>query len=1474
MITCVDLLKGDHFMTRNYDHYSYDKTKESKYSYNSNIVIQPAIWGQTIDDHTFGDTDADWSQTLDQVTVYYQMGNSYSFIVPKSLKLKSIIFDALDSSLLPSEECLQYNSRWCTISNGQMFKNSDNLKAPTTWSVQTIQTEEWKTTFGTSFFQFGYSDTLSNINGVGTLTIDGCTFKNFFYDFTSLIGLINGHGKVIITGSTFDSFSNWGSIIRDTQELPSLDYTKSQGIETTSYRQSMNSINIFKNKYYVKPTTCTSTSCASIQIDTSTFTNFNLMKSGGKTYHQVISTSKMMFQGIILNLSNFYGNIVVKSNTFTGLKFKYNNWEEVYNPGTNYESDNIWGSPTILQSKTLIYVKVNSGQLEIYSNTFENCNSLMGLIYLHRSSSFNSPILIHQNTFTQNSAILGANVINIYLWTNTDYKTLFKSQSMIWAGVQISSNIFTQNVGWFNTIGTIQAVCYLDSSDVPLSQKTQYSDPQSMSKNKSDNLSKSGIVSFTTVNNTIMSSSSVQIDLNKFLLKQNTYNENFAGAQASIVKLVNIRRIHIDSDTYINNWGQYLESLNKYGSIMSTGDTSDRTSLPGAYSLFAYYGSSGTHSTINEVILPELQQNYYPVGFLVIDGSLYVYTTGLIFDNNAMQELTQSLVTSQYPSNAITLRRSQGNIYLNSLTIQNYAGLDMNKLSSILGTDYANIKIASPTERNVQGSPNTLASSPNYYIDYSFKNWLIRLAVPSSTTTNTDFQNYFDVFSIDKLTIKNITQYDPSASTALFSQFSDDWTDLTLSNFDIKSVNMIQAKTSMFVIQNYGTLTIINGAISNINQNAYSLKTSDYSYVGSNGVMFTLNSVQQNANYLSFTSSISNVTFDTIYSREGGAFYFGSNLNTQNAQSNTITMNLITIKNSFAYSNGLMFFASGSQFVTISNSNFQSNKGVEGEADIMFQKAGSLSISASFSLFSSSSVDSGQSITFDFDDSVNFNVKLSSVTIKWSNEVFDSTKYVGYLSSYPTNSIIRSPITILSGKIESSNWVFSNCFATNTNGGIIYIEGSSTFSDTNSVFKENASMLGGAVHITQSTATFSGTTFLNNYSLNGGAIAAVSSSSITIQNNVNWSSNYVSKEGGWLYAIGESKTSIDLSTFSHNYAGSKSSAIYFLGTGANTFSNSVFSNNNADKGNTISLLFASTQISNLTFTNNYAGSESAGIFITFSDVTIENSSFSTTEFPNNELTLKSAASSASLFGCYISISSGASVTISNSNFENGYAVNGGAIYVSGNSKLTIRMSNFITWAAKSYGGAIYASGFESLNISNWKFTSNIGSLAGCDLYLNSGTSIINNSEFLLDSSQTSIYIIGGDFTGQSINMTNTLSTNSKISNLLGGGIYGSNINTFSVLNSNFNKINYAENGGAIYLLGASLSSQTIPTSPSWIIRTWVFNGNSAINGGVIYISSVDYVSIQDSSFTNNSATNGKLGYGGAIYYYSSGKVFS
>ena len=1478
IIIYIDLLKGDHFMTRNFKHYNYDKTKESKYSYNMNIAIQPVFWGKILGDHTFGAADSDWIQISDQITVYYQMGNSYSFIVPKSLYVKSIVFDALDSSLLPSEKCLQYNSRWCTINDGQMSINSSNPSAPATWSVQTIQTEECKFTFGASFFQFGYSDNLSNINGVGTLNIDQCYFKNFFYDFTSLIGLINGHGKVQITGSTFDSFSNWGSIIRDTRELPLLDYTKSQGITTLSYRDSMNSINILQNKYYAKPTVCVSTLCASIKIDTSTFTNFSFMKSGGKTYHQVSSTSKMMFQGIILNLRNFYGDIVVKNSTFTGLKFKYNNWEEVYNSGTTYDSDNIWGSPTILQAKTLIYVSLNSGQLEIYNNTFKNCNSLMGLIYLHRSSSFNSPILIHQNTFTQNSAIQGANVINIYLWTKSDYKTLFTSQSMIWAGVQISSNTFTQNVGWFNTIGTIQAVWYSDSSDVPLSQKNQYSDPKSMSKNKSENLSKSGIVSFTTINNTIMSSSLIQIDLNKFLLKKNTYNENFAGAQASIIKLTNIRRIHIDSDTYINNWGQYLESLNKYGSIMSTGDTSNEDKLPGAYSLFAYYGSSGTNLTINEIIYSESQQNYYPAGFLVIDGSLYVSTTGLIFDNNAMQELTQSLVTNQYPSNAITFRRSQGNIYLNSLTIQNYVGLDMNKLSSILGTNYAYVKTASPTERNVQGSPNTLASSPNYYIDYSFKNCLIRLVVPS-TITNTDFQNNFDVFNIDKLTIKNITQYSPSTSIALFSQFSDDWADLILSNFDIQNVDMIQTKTSMFVIQNYGTLTIINGAISNINKNAYSLSTSDYSYVGSNGAIFTLNSVQQSSDYSSFTSSISNVTFDTIYSREGGAFYFGSSSSIQNAQPNTINMNSINVQNSFAYSNGLLSFISGSQYATITSSKFLSNTGVKGEANLYVKQFGSLEISSSiFNSFQflDSSRSTGQSITISMTTPTTLSFKLTSVIFKWSSTEFDAAIYKTSLSDSVTLTK-ASPIKFSSGVLITTNCTFSNWFSSQY-GGVMFVDADTIYTDIGSTFTQNAAKIGGAIYLSQATVALTNTIFVYNYANYGGAINAESSSKIQTFNGVNCNYNYVSSSGGWLYWKGESNAVIYNSKFSYNYADETSSVIYFLGANPSSISNSEFTNNISKIGYTIALLFADMDFTNITMKDNIANSDTSGVFINFWKVTINNSQFNITLFPNGASNSSDASSSSNLLGGFISVSSGANVVISSTKFQNGYANNGGAIYISGNSIATLNNWSFISWASGSYGGAIYASGFSSLVVSNCNFRNNNCKIQGWDLYLNYGkTILISEVKFLVNLYQ-SVYIYGGYITVFQISITNTDSSSKiKDSKIYGTGIYATNMNSFSLASSNFTNINYGGNGGAIYLSDTTKTRKSIPDSASCTISSCYFVGNSGYNGGAIFIENIDYAIIQTSTFINNTVTiNNEIqagGYGGAIYYFSSGKIF-
>ena len=87
----------------------------------------------------------------------------------------------------------------------------------------TMQTEQCKIAHGSSFIQFGLFD-ISEISDVGTLTIDSCEFKHFFFDFNSFIGLNNGHGHVVITNSNFEKFSNCGSIIRDSKHYPEVTF--------------------------------------------------------------------------------------------------------------------------------------------------------------------------------------------------------------------------------------------------------------------------------------------------------------------------------------------------------------------------------------------------------------------------------------------------------------------------------------------------------------------------------------------------------------------------------------------------------------------------------------------------------------------------------------------------------------------------------------------------------------------------------------------------------------------------------------------------------------------------------------------------------------------------------------------------------------------------------------------------------------------------------------------------------------------------------------------------------------------------------------------------------------------------------------------------------------------------------------------------------------------------------------------------
>ena len=842
------------------------------------------------------------------------MGSSFTFIIPKYLSINSVIFDALDSSLLPTESWLNENSRWCTLNSDKTLSiNIFNPSPPVTWEIKTIQTEECKTAYGSSLFQFGYSDILSNINGVGTLSITNWVFQNFFYSFNSFIGLENGNGKIEISGTTFDKFSNCGSIIRDTAEYPNnLDYTYSGLNSSTSatYRDSMFTSNFIQNKYNLTPSRpCQDSNWAFINISSSTFQNFNYMKTGDHSFHKVNLDSNMRFQGIILSLSNFYGTLSISGNRFVNLKFAFNNCEVKWNSDSVRSSDDIWGSSKILQAKTIIYVNVKSSSVEVFENTFSNWNSLLGLIYLQRSSAYTTPILIHNNTFSQNSAIIGANVIKLYMYTNVAYTTQFNQRNMIWAGVQISNNIFRQNIGWYNTIGTIQSVCYTDDFDTdPSLQNDHYTTPKVMSLNSYENLSKQGIILFKSINTVVLHSSLIPIDLNKFLMTNNIFDENFAGSQAGVVELINIRKIDIVSDSYINNGGIYKEALDKYGAISSTGDLSNVLKMPGAFPLFVYYGlSSGENQSLREIISQSSLQEYYSIAPLVIDGSFYISTSGLNFENNYMPELTQSLVTSFYPSNAITFRRSQGNLYLNSLTIQNYKGFDFTKLQSIFDTtNILNINTANPSERYSTSNPINKVIYPSFVLDYGFKHRLIRLAKPS-TNTVTDFQNYFDIFELNNLTLSNLTHYDPVSTVAMFIDMSDDCIDVSIKNFTIKDIDVIQGSTGMFVIWNHGSMQLSERRVTNFNYNAYSFNITNYTYDESGGGVFVFNSLMLDTVYKNLTYFVSNVTLDKLYGKEWSAFYFWYDTASESLHKVTINITSVVVSNSFSYKMGVVW---------------------------------------------------------------------------------------------------------------------------------------------------------------------------------------------------------------------------------------------------------------------------------------------------------------------------------------------------------------------------------------------------------------------------------------------------------------------------------------------------------------------------------------------------------------------------------------
>ena len=66
------------------------------------------------------------------------------------------------------------------------------------------------------------------------------------------------------------------------------------------------------------------------------------------------------------------------------------------------------------------------------------------------------------------------------------------------------------------------------------SEATSYTEPSPMSKTSSENIQKTSVASFSTVNSVSLNEGSTSMDLNKFMMKDNTYTENYPGKYTDI----------------------------------------------------------------------------------------------------------------------------------------------------------------------------------------------------------------------------------------------------------------------------------------------------------------------------------------------------------------------------------------------------------------------------------------------------------------------------------------------------------------------------------------------------------------------------------------------------------------------------------------------------------------------------------------------------------------------------------------------------------------------------------------------------------------------------------------------------------------------------------------------------------------------------------------------------------------------------
>ncbi|TNV74984.1 hypothetical protein FGO68_gene9839 [Halteria grandinella] len=425
---------------------------------------------------------------------------------------------------------------------------------------------------------------------------------------------------------------------------------------------------------------------------------------------------------------------------------------------------------------------------------------------------------------------------------------------------------------------------------------------------------------------------------------------------------------------------------------------------------------------------------------------------------------------------------------------------------------------------------------------------------------------------------------------------------------------------------------------------------------------------------------------------------------------------------------------------------------------------------------------------------------------------------------------------------------------------------------TNTIFSDMSAYQAGALSVNGNSNLYvKNCSFKDHKAIDQGVFSVNLYSTIKIETST-FQGNQAIQNGVFKFT-GESYFQISRSTFSKNRAELKNSigSIIQLGKESN-ITDCIISENKAylsggqsseHFGRLLESVsnFAPFAIISTQFFDNEAIQGTSNLyFFDVKNALIENCDFSNKDLPvKNQPTKK--------LGDFVQIISNSQINIQDSQFTNGYAANGGAIYIQGEATIDIKRTKFVLNNAYKSGGAIFADSFLSLKLSdNIVFTNNYAYFGeGDSLYLyNSflGRLILSSVTFISRSFESN-FIFARDLKMLSMeDIQASIDLFTKPSFSKAAGIFLINVYSLNIQRSRFINIQGTKNGrqggGAMiiqYLEDAQIDDI--------VMNDCIFeNSHSSNNGGALSLIDVRSMTISNSIFKNNKASLN----GGAIAF--------